>query len=215
VGLVKLEELLFPQLFGKWAEVNLNALSLAHDKAEVPDTSPETADHWVNILHKTLGVNYSWGGYLEHRDHLLRGHYMATYNNDHFWHLGIDYNVPAGTIVHMPCDGELLYNKSDMDQDGGWGGKMIFKIKDDCYLILGHLKLYDWDDKVHFKKGDAVARIGGSEENGNWFPHLHIQCMTKLDFEVDGYSPNYEGIEKDYPNPKTVLESDDPKLVAS
>lgn len=199
-----LQHLLFPQLEGDtWAEVNLNALALEHDHSE-ERLSAEEDSHWVNLLHETLEVDHSWGGWMEHRDHLLRHHYMKDVGTDHFWHLGIDYNVPAGTKVHMPLAGELVYSCQETDQDGGWGGKLIFQYEDG-YFILGHLDQIVSEKRV-YQKGEIVGVVGVSEVNGNWFPHLHIQCMRKLDVKVDGYSHRYEGIEADFPNPKAMLE---------
>ena len=43
--------------------------------------------------------------------------------------------------------------------------------------------------------GEVVGRVGNHFENGNWFPHLHVQMMSKpfIDFykedleKIDGY----------------------------
>ncbi len=207
---VGLHWLLFPQLEGdRWAEVNLNAIAKEHfDAAGMPDekTSADEDTHWVTLLHEHLGVENSWGGWMEHRDFLLRHHYMKDVGTDHFWHLGIDYNVPARTNVHLPCDAELVYAEHDPDQDGGWGGKLIFKYAKG-YFILGHLDSIRTELR-QYQKGDIVGRVAESDRNGNWFPHLHIQCMKELkDVKVDGYSHRYPGIEEDFPNPKVMLES--------
>lgn len=200
---MKLYHSLFPQLKNnKWAEVNLNAIALEYDNSETK-VSSEDEEHWVNQLHKMMGVNHSWGGWMEGRHHLLRHQYNKGVGEDHFWHLGVDYNVPAGTNVHLPIDAELVYCEMDPDQDGGWGGKLIFK-HDKCYFIFGHLDSIVTELKA-YKAGEVVAKVGDRTLNGNWFPHLHVQCMRELNVKVDGYSHRYKEIEVDFPNPDGML----------
>lgn len=204
-----LHDILFPTLAGHtWAEVNLNAIALMHD-AEASEAA--TDEHWVSLLHQMLEVDHSWGGWMEGRHHLLRNQYHKNVNPDHFWHLGIDYNVPSNTPVHLPVDGELIHAEMDPDRDGGWGGKLIFKI-DDGYLILGHLNGIVMFKKP-YKAGEPVAVVGDRTVNGNWFPHLHVQCMKKLDVKVDGYSHRYGGMEEDFPNPVTFLRVSEETMV--
>lgn len=201
----QLQHLLFPQLEGDlWAEVNLNAVALEYDQQETRSTAENDA-YWVNELHKKLDVDHSWGGWMEHRDHLLRHHYNKDVGTDHFWHLGIDYNVPEHTNVHLPCDAELVYYNQDTDQNGGWGGKLIFKYAKG-YFILGHLDQLKVRGRP-YRKGEIVGRVADPRCNGNWFPHLHIQCMRELDVNVDGYSHRYDGIKDDYPDPRVMLEN--------
>lgn len=200
----QLHHLLFPQLDGDaWAEVNLNALALEYDTSSEP-SDPVTDEHWMIELHRMLEVDHSWGGWMEHRNHLLRHHYMKDKGTDYFWHLGIDYNVPQGTKVHLPVDCELVYAAVDEDRDCGWGGKLIFKYAKG-YFILGHLDQLATELRP-YKKGEVVAIVGDREVNGNVFPHLHIQCMTVYNADVDGYSHKYAGIEDDFPDPKAMLE---------
>src|SRR5688572_15643106 len=134
--IMRMHELLFPELKDKkWAEIDLNKISLSTNFNIV---DPMEQEKWINKLHTKLGVDYTYGGYLEHRVKMLAGHYHSLMGKDHFWHLGIDYNVPAKTTVHLPFDGELVFSEMDPDYYGGWGGKLIFKIKDQ-YVIFGHL----------------------------------------------------------------------------
>lgn len=191
-----LHNLLFPQFLGdRWAKVNLNDLAWQNRHEE----RVEKDQHWITLLNKKLGVDHTWGGYLEHRDFLLRNHYNKDIGTDHFWHLGIDYNAPFASQVHLPVDAELVYSVHDTDQDGGWGGKLIFKTEKG-YFILGHLALLA-DELKHYKKGNIVGYIADRDSNGGWFPHLHIQCCREFKPDVDGYSHWYPGIKRDFPDP--------------
>lgn len=140
-------EILFPSLSSKeWEIVNLNDWS---KKFYFDSNSPEKQIVWINELHKNLNIDFSYGGYLEYRNFMLQNSYHKTVDKDHFWHLGIDYNVPVNTELHIPFNAELVHSEMDSDYDGGWGGKLIFKYKD-FYFIFGHL------DKIVNEKGNIL-----------------------------------------------------------
>jgi len=195
----QLVNVLFPELSNdKWAVVDLNAVALACGKQNSDE------HHWIESLHDSLGVAHSYGGWMEHRDYLLKNRYNKDIGEDHFWHLGIDYNVPVCCNVHLPTDAELVHSEMDADQNGGWGGKLIFKF-DKGYFIIGHLN-HVVTQLRKYKQGEIIGEIADRNVNGNWFPHLHLQCMTKLDLNIDGYSHYYDGIEKDFPNPEDLIQ---------
>lgn len=202
----QLHELLFPSLKNqRWGYINFGEESFAVKGNPNPLLTPEAQTEWVQRLHARNNIEFSYGGYLEDRSNLWRGHYMAPGAT---WHLGIDYNVPAGTPIHLPCNAPLIASVADKDQNGGWGGKLIFK-RLDKFLIFGHLAHKSMASKVgfNFVAGDLIGHIGESSENGNWFPHLHLQVVAGRNEprEVDGYSKLYSGMESDYPRPDRVL----------
>lgn len=202
-------EKLFPQFDVKdWHEINANRLAqaiLRHFDFETgePFRHPMRVNKWLTFLTEVLGVKYTYGGYMEDRGTLWAGHYMKP---DEATHLGIDYNVPLDTEVFMPAAGKLVYSVIDTDQNGGWGGKLIFEsLRDNKpYIIFGHLKDIVTKERV-YEEGEVIGRIAEKERNGNWFPHLHVQCMRVYQPEIDGYGKLYEGIEKDFPRPETFL----------
>lgn len=195
-----LHQLLFPQFaHDKWVEVNINEIALQY--ADAPLDATES--HWVETLRQVLDADHIWGGWMEHRDFVLRNHYHKDMGQDYFWHLGIDYTVPVHSLVHLPIDATLVYSFQDPDQDGGWGGKLIFK-STKGFFVLGHLDQIVTEQKS-YSAGDVVGRVAAEGVNGNWFPHLHIQCLRNFKPDVDGYSSHYEGIEQDFPNPALQL----------
>ena len=51
------------------------------------------------------------------------------------------------------------------------------------FTLYGHLNVasvLSYTPGDYIKKGQELSRIGGSEENGNWAPHLHFQVMLSL-----------------------------------
>lgn len=192
---------IFPELSGrKWAEVNLDALAQRDFPAgENPLLDAQKCDAWVQKIAAEHQVDYTFGGWLEDRAHLWRGHYLPAGPQAH---LGTDYNVPAGVRVASPFDGEIIYIGRDGSW-GGWGGVLVFKlseppVKGADYLYLGHLA---WDDTVRLhqkvKAGETAGFIGEPHQNGQWFPHLHVQLVSEAKMQatkgeplnVDGYMP--------------------------
>lgn len=199
----KLIQAMFPKLEGRWRKLNLNkyAKVLREDTDGTnPLLDPKLFGEWVNLLHKTLGTDYSWGGYMEDREELLDGTYLQTRQRIH---LGIDYWVPEGTHVVLPKDGKLVQSRYDPDQNGGWGGQLIFNI-DEVYVIFGHLaKITEQYGKL-YKKGDYIGEVAPIWGNGGWYPHLHLQCMMKFDANVDGYGTHDSWRAFEFPNPEAV-----------
>ena len=206
---------LFPQLADKkWVEVNLNALA---EKAFPIETYPENplldpaeCGRMLAEVAEILGADYTYGGYLEDRRHLWRGHYQPQ---DECVHLGIDFNVPAGTIIHAPSEGIIWAFHNDQDQNGGWGNKVYQRLKDErYYVIYGHLsdkQDFELGDKV--MPGDPIGIVGNPNENGGWFPHLHVQIgvLPPLHdpFIVDGYGKMLDNIREVFPDPNIILAS--------
>ena len=188
-----LKYLFFPQLTGQWVNVNLNDYSLYLDIEPNPLLDPGVCWGWVLGITALNNANYSYGGYLEDRAHLWRGHYHKP---GHTIHLGVDYNVPSHTEVHLPNDALLFSASYDKDQNGGWGGKLVFMSKDK-FLLLGHMDEIVCDVGNVYKKGDVVGRVAHYPANGNWYPHLHAQCMRVFDPNVDGYAAWSESLDLD------------------
>lgn len=204
-----LEDLFFPQFANAtWGKLNLNeiATDLGVLLADLipegvnPFLDPQICDNWKEFIHKVKEIDYSYGGYLEDRAIAWQG---RLYHGS--IHVGVDYYVPVDTAVHMPVDGKLIESWQDDDIEGGWGGRLVFQKADGIYIVLAHLKDMVTEVGKVYKAGDKVALIAASDTNGNWSPHLHVQCMKHLKEGFDGYVHDYPGIEKDYPNPEVVL----------
>jgi hypothetical protein len=198
---------LFPTSVGAypsdWGEVNLDqiAKNLGYvmpdiEKATNPFLDPETCGRWLWFVHKVMNVKYSFGGYLEDRATLWRGCYMQP---GHTVHLGVDFNVPEGTTVHLPNDAELVYVNHSNDQNGGWGGQLIFKCRSG-YAVFGHMTNI-LSNLQRYVAGTQIGIVAGTDRNGGWYPHLHVQCMRNFNPDVDGYDKLYDGIEKEYQSP--------------
>jgi hypothetical protein len=204
---------MFPSLKGTWGnleDLNLYSAILLEEITGGNLIDPAKQIGLINLIHTIKNVDYTYGGYLEDRKDLFREHYHKP---GHTIHLGVDFNVPEDTPVHIPVDCKLVDYDNDPDQFGGWGGWMIFQAENGLYYILGHLKHRCYSlackDRPSFKAGQYIGEVAGPEQNGNWFPHLHLQCMKKWVTRThtlrspmfDGYSHRYDEIETDFPHP--------------
>jgi 4-aminobutyrate aminotransferase-like enzyme/Ser/Thr protein kinase RdoA (MazF antagonist) len=109
-------------------------------------------------------------------------------------HLGMDLFAEPGTSIHAPLDGvihTLANNAAPFDygpviilqHDAGDAGEF--------FTLYGHL---DTESLAGLKigqrvaRGETFARIGTSEENGGWAPHLHFQIILDL-LDLDANFP--------------------------
>jgi murein DD-endopeptidase MepM/ murein hydrolase activator NlpD len=200
---------IFPSLKGKWVNINLDEES---KNTQLDLSDPLVCSNWISDLHRSLDADYSYGGFLEDRTHIWRFH--PSEKSKSLIHLGVDYNVPSNTPVSLPMDAKVFHIMKDPRNSRGWGGRVIFLLDDGNYLLYGHLK-----QDISLKsgqlcaKGDIVGTVGEINENGNWFPHLHVQLMDP-DFisyfasrlnSIDGYLPIDHPLLKYVIDPKKVI----------
>ena len=120
---------------------------------------------------------YAAGGYLEKRP----GQYTAKqYRKLRDIHLGLDLVAPEGEVIYAPIS-LRFFDRAYLSGEQNYGYCLLGQAVWDgpeLYLFFGHLDKNSFDrvrfDKI-YEKGERVACVGGSLENGGWFPHLHFQ----------------------------------------
>ncbi|MDE1874579.1 MAG: peptidoglycan DD-metalloendopeptidase family protein [Patescibacteria group bacterium] len=198
--------MIFPDLKGKrFGYVNLNLEAeawLKHNEsrsASNPLLDPSICQSMIDSVHEKYCLDFSFGGWMEDRSTLWKGSYLERENS--FIHLGIDINVPPGTEIAASFDATVAKVDDDYPEQGGWGPRVILKhATKPIYLIHAHL---DRDIRCEvgdaLKRGQIFARVGTPPHNGNWFPHLHLQTISKDHYDrlekerswadLDGYGP--------------------------
>ncbi len=193
---------LFPSLHGKWLTTPID-LSVEADKlpseGENPALNPEWCAAKMAEFHKAMGVDYSFGGWMEDRTKLWRNHY---FDKNTVIHLGVDYYVPEGTWVQLPKPGRLILTEQDPDRNGGWGGRQVFQIGE-FFVIFAHMCNMYGQVGRNFNEGFMIGQIAAPELNGGWFPHLHVQCCRTYSSTTDGYSSTRR--ENDFPDPEVIF----------
>lgn len=166
--------------------------------------------------HKRLGIDYSSGGYLENRSCVWSGSYLAR--DERFIHLGIDVNVPAGTLICADNEGHVVAVDTDCPEEYGWGTRVIVRLANEpVYLVYGHLAargIIDKNERV--QPGSVLGVVGDATCNGGWYPHVHVQAMTEATYHfhlvdalrnLDGYGRMSEQamLAQQYPNPSSYI----------
>ncbi|MFL2738482.1 MAG: aminotransferase class III-fold pyridoxal phosphate-dependent enzyme [bacterium] len=111
-------------------------------------------------------------------------------------HLGIDLFAPSGTSIYAPIEG-LVHQLQDNHNELDYGPTVILSHKftdgTEFYTLYGHLDgecLKQLKIGQNINGGMLLAKIGKSNENGGWLPHVHFQIILDL-FDYDG---NYPGV---------------------
>ena len=214
---------LFPTLdYTRAGVVNLDTAArrlygVAADASINPLLDPGVAQAMVDTLHRELGVEWSYGGYLEDRAFLLRGTYLDEQAG--YLHMGIDCNTPPGTVVATPFEGEVVDLFDDRDERQGWGPRVIVATGEPRapYLVFGHLGPHRHSVGTRLQAGESVGEIAPPPFNGFWFPHLHLQILSERAFRrhaetrflnLDGYGHPIDRAEliEDYPDPSWLVE---------
>jgi 4-aminobutyrate aminotransferase-like enzyme len=101
-------------------------------------------------------------------------------------HLGIDLFVEPGTPLRAPLDGVIhivANNSAPMD----YGLVVVLQHEtgdgEKFFTLYGHLtkdSLSNLNVGQHVTRGQQFARVGASEKNGGWAPHVHFQIILDL-----------------------------------
>ena len=167
-------------------------------------------------LHQDLGVEWSYGSYLENRSVIFQHTYLKE---TQCWiHLGIDINIPVGAEVLATLDGSVHMISSDYPEKGGWGNFVILEHKlgkTKFYSIYGHLgREIPLTVTQYVRAGETVGWVGKIEENGFWRPHTHVQFISEKEiarcdypFSLDGYGhpKDLDYLRENYPDPLSVI----------
>ncbi len=107
-------------------------------------------------------------------------------------HIGLDLFMLPGTPVFAPLAG-IVHSFRDNDAPFRGAGSLDYgptiilehKVQDNLtfYTLYGHLSrdlLPGLAAGQEVVKGQAIGRIGDSDENGGWAPHLHFQITGDL-----------------------------------
>jgi 4-aminobutyrate aminotransferase-like enzyme/Ser/Thr protein kinase RdoA (MazF antagonist) len=130
-------------------------------------------------------------------------------------HLGMDIFMAAASPVYAPLDGKICAfarNQSPLD----YGPVIILQHRtnagDTFYTLYGHLSLNSLTRlKIGqvIKKGQIIGKVGGTDVNGGWTPHLHFQIILDL----LGMGCNFPGVASANERELWGLFSLDPNLI--
>ena len=101
-------------------------------------------------------------------------------------HLGIDLFVEPGTPIRAPLEG-TVHAVADNAAPLDYGPLVILRHETgdgvEFFTLYGHLALDSLrllQTGQHITKGQPFVRVGTTQENGGWTPHLHFQIILDL-----------------------------------
>ncbi|CAM3876881.1 peptidoglycan DD-metalloendopeptidase family protein [Aquirufa aurantiipilula] len=157
----------------------------------------EDISKFSQFIQDSIGEKrYGLGGYLEHRRMYETHENFATSEHDfRNIHLGIDIWAEAGTEVFVPMDG-IIHSFQVNEGAGNYGPTIILEhqiLGERIYSLYGHLAGQDLVGLFpgkEIRRGEHIAHLGNSSENGGWPPHLHFQLIRDL----QGFMGDYPGV---------------------
>ncbi|QAA80749.1 aminotransferase class III-fold pyridoxal phosphate-dependent enzyme [Aequorivita sp. H23M31] len=178
----------FPTLhFDKVTNLDMSVGStLLGNLAEYAD--PEVSELKLQQFRKHHPDSIVLNGYLEARPFYSTAAFKTEGNNGPRYrtvHLGTDFWISAKTPVHAPFAGKVkIAHNNNYDKD--YGPMLILEHQFEgnvFYTLYGHLSMSSLQISrigQTVNKGELIAYIGESQENGNWAPHLHFQIIMDL-----------------------------------
>ena len=166
------------------------------DLEKVDVSSSESLSRFVNSHIKKHHALVAFGGYNEIRSIYQRSnHFNKDQKTERNIHLGVDLWSEVNTPIYAPLDA-WVHSFQNNKNYGDYGPTIILKhiIKDMVfYTLYGHLSM----DSIltlkvgqYFRKGDCIARLGDSDVNGDYPPHLHFQIIN----DIERYTGDYPGV---------------------
>lgn len=139
---------------------------------------------------REAGVAVAAGGYDEARLLYATDAYAAGPVTDErrTVHIGLDLTLPAGAPLHAPLDG-VVHGVEDAAARLDYGPVVVLRHEVPgaepliFYTLYGHL---DREALGRLSPGQAIAAgerfasVGAPPENGDWWPHVHLQIITDL-----------------------------------
>jgi murein DD-endopeptidase MepM/ murein hydrolase activator NlpD len=173
-------------------DLSINSQNLTGSK------SGNSADfeRYITDYLKKNNAEVAFGGYIEGRTLYQRS---AIFKNDLIHerniHIGMDLWIKAGTPVLAALDGKIHSFKNNIGL-GDYGPTIILEHEIEnqkFYTLYGHLSLESIEGISvgdFFKKGEYLAKIGNSDVNGDYAPHLHFQIIKN----IEHYWGDYPGV---------------------
>lgn len=147
-----------------------------------PLLDPTLCQEMVEREHEELGLAFSYGGWLEDRSTLWRGSYLDK--NRAYLHLGVDFNAPIGTMISASHTMTVVDISDDHPDPHGWGRRIIAELVDEpVTLVYGHVDNITCEVGEEVRAGALFADIAPPSHNGGWYPHLHVQAITREAWE--------------------------------
>ena len=185
-----------PDKIGSILQTDLRTTPKVILDLSVSSTAPNHFTEILNDIHQS-GIELVIGQYNEARLIYSNEQYQIDHTESRTIHLGLDICLAPGSPIYSPMEA-TVHSFADNSQPQDYGPTIILKhtIPDSgltFYTLYGHL---DRESLIGLKpgraiqKGELIAKIGESNVNGGWAPHLHFQIIT----DVLDQAGNFPGV---------------------
>ena len=176
-----------------YIKIDLSKQTLIQAEVDIQNTTD--LDQYIQNHLNQDTTKIAYGGYLEKRELYNNVKRFQTDQNQRNIHLGYDFWTQVGETIIAPLDGKIHSFANNADK-GNYGPTIILEHQDGqehFFSLYGHLSLESiLNLKIgqHFKKGEALAKVGDASVNGGYLPHLHFQFVKNM----GNYSGDYPGV---------------------
>jgi 4-aminobutyrate aminotransferase-like enzyme/Ser/Thr protein kinase RdoA (MazF antagonist)/murein DD-endopeptidase MepM/ murein hydrolase activator NlpD len=103
-------------------------------------------------------------------------------------HIGLDLTLPPGSPLYAPLDG-VVHGFEDAAARLDYGPVIVLRHETagdepvTFYTLYGHLERRSLEGLYPgkpFKAGERFAAVGAPPDNGDWWPHVHVQIITDM-----------------------------------
>ncbi len=178
----------------KYTTLDLSESNIALKNIEI--TNPDICQEYINNILKQNKALVAYGGYLEKRSiYADKINFSGDKDAIRNIHLGVDYWANAGTNVIAPLRG-IVHSFNNNNSIGDYGPTIILQhtLKERMfYTLYGHLSLNSIENLYIGKeidKGTVLGKLGTSDINVNYAPHLHFQIIK----DIADYKGDYPGV---------------------
>ena len=199
---------------------NYISIDLSESNLDLQNFDISSSLAWQNYITSYLQKHkktVAFGGYLEQRNIYKRSTYFNDQDKNHVRniHLGVDLWLPAESKIFTPLDATIHSFKNNTNF-GDYGPTIILKhnVKGkEFFTLYGHLSLESianlYVGQV-FKAKSCIAKLGDSNVNGDYAPHLHFQIIENVgsysgDYPGVSSKKNLDGYKLNCPDPNTLL----------
>ena len=170
-------------------------LDLSSSNSQLNSNSIESLEKYIEHQVSSKNAKLGYGGYAEKRQLYTRSALFESNETRRDIHLAIDVWSPSGTPVYAPLDGRIhSFANNDTFLDYGYTLILQHSIAGlTFYTLYGHLgaeHFHHYQVNKAISKGDLIASLGSTSENGGWSPHIHFQLII----DIGEYLGDYPGV---------------------
>lgn len=171
------------------------------------DNAAGLFDRRVHAAMRAAGAAIGVGGYDEARLIYATGAFAegatgAVTDERRTIHIGLDLTMPAGSPIYAPIDG-VVHGFEDATARLDYGPVIVLRhdVADaggdplTFHTLYGHLDCQSLEGLCvgrPIKAGERFASVGAPPDNGDWWPHAHLQIITDMldvPCNVNGVAP--------------------------